>query len=219
MTVPASTNSPAVEKFLAKKAARTRVIFGIDCTASRQEAWDTAAQLQAHMFETVASLGGLDIQLVFYRGFGECTASRWMNNAASLKAAMSRVTCSAGHTQIRKVLAHAHKENAHDKVNALILISDACEEIPADLYETARELATPCFLFQEGADDRVAGTYAELARITLGAHCQFNTGSARQLADLLRGVAAFATGGLAALEKQGTTASALLLTQLKGGGQ
>ena len=62
----------------------------------------------------------------------------------------------AGHTQIGKVLAHARKENAREKVNALIMVSDACEETPHDLYAEARELGgVPVFMFQEGNDERV----------------------------------------------------------------
>jgi hypothetical protein len=69
---------------------------------------------------------------------------------------MSRVVCAAGHTQIQKVLSHARKESARDKVGALILVSDACEESPNDLYAEARELTVPVFAFQEGNDERVS---------------------------------------------------------------
>ena len=110
---------------------------------------------------------------------------------------------------------HARKENQRDKVNALILISDACEEIPADLYAEARELGVPVFMFQEGTDERVAAIYAEIATITGGASCKFDAGAARRLADLLKAVAAFATGGLKALAAQKTEAATLLLTQIK----
>jgi hypothetical protein len=168
------------------------------------------------MFETAVGLGGLDIQLVYYRGFGECTATGWLNNAASLKAAMSRILCSAGHTQIARVLSHARRENARAKVNALILISDACEEIPADLYAEAHELGgAPVFLFQEGTNERVAEIYAEIARITGGAHCQFDSSAAQRLVHLLKAVAAFATGGIKALAAQKTDVAKLLLTQIK----
>jgi hypothetical protein len=65
--------SVRVEEFLARiDPQRGRIIFALDATASRQETWDTAAQLQAKMFETVAAIGGLDIQLVYYRGTNEC---------------------------------------------------------------------------------------------------------------------------------------------------
>jgi hypothetical protein len=167
------------------------------------------------MFETVAAAGGLDVQLVYYRGAGECSASRWMTDGKALARVMSTVTCRAGHTQIARTLRHAGKEHAKQEINALILISDACEEIPADLYAPARELGFPVFMFQEGDDERVAEIYAEIARITGGAHCKFDSGAAQRLADLLKAVAAFAVGGVQALADQNSEAAKLLLTQIK----
>ena len=49
-----------------------RVIFALDATASRQPTWDTACMLQAEMFRETATIGGLDVQLVYYRGESEC---------------------------------------------------------------------------------------------------------------------------------------------------
>jgi hypothetical protein len=167
------------------------------------------------MFETVAAFGGLDVQLVYYRGWRECVASRWLPDAKSLTGAMSKVMCAAGHTQIGRVLNHVHKEHRQKKVDALILISDACEEIPADLYAQARELGVPAFMFQEGNNDHIAGIYAEIADITGGATAKFDARAAQRLADLLKAVAAFATGGLQALATQKTDAATLLLTQIK----
>ena len=120
---------------------------------------------------------------------------------------MSRIHCAAGHTQIARVLSHARKENQREKVNALILISDACEELPADLYGEARELAVPVFMFQEGSDERIAEIYREIATITGGGSCRFDSGAAQRLADLLKAVAAFATGGMKALAAQKTDAA------------
>ena len=37
--------------------------------------------------------------------------------------------------------------------------------------------------------------FREIARLTNGAHCHFTPGAARELADLLRAVAAYAAGG------------------------
>ena len=216
ITTPTITGRAHLEAFFSRiNPRRGRVIFALDATASRERTWDTAAHLQAQMFETVAAIGGLDVQLVHYRGLGKCVASRWQSDAKSLAAAMSRVTCAAGHTQIRKVLAHARKENAREKINALIIVSDACEETPTDLYAEARELGVPCFLFQEGADEHIGQIYAELARITGGEHCRFDAGAAQRLRDLLVAVAAFATGGVRALADQKTEAARLLLTQIK----
>lgn len=205
-----------LEKFFARvDPVRGRLIFALDATASRQPTWDKAAHLQTQMFEAVAAIGGLDVQLVYFRGFDECVASRWFSDAKSLGSVMAGIACRAGHTQIRKVLSHARKENARDKVAALIIVSDACEETPHDLYNEARELNLPTFLFQEGTGEYIAKIYAEIARITGGAHCQFDASAAQRLADLLKAVAAFAAGGVKVLAAQNSEAARLLLTQIR----
>jgi hypothetical protein len=193
------------------------VILAIDATASREKCWDAASHLQAQMFEIITTVGTLEVELVYYRGYGECVASGWKSDAQSLAAVMTGVICASGHTQIGKVLKHAAGEHAHEPINALIIVSDACEEDPAELYAAARELAgVPVFLFQEGDDPHIAEIYAEIARITGGSHCKFDTTAAQRLADLLKAVAAFATGGIRALADQHTAAARLLLTQIKG---
>src|ERR1700722_19955526 len=63
---------------------RGRLIFALDATMSRQPTWDAACRLQADMFREAASIGGLDIQLVYYRGLAECRASPWIAEPARL---------------------------------------------------------------------------------------------------------------------------------------
>jgi hypothetical protein len=117
---------PHLKEFLGHvNPSRGRLIFALDATASRQPTWDAAAQLTSQMFGAVAAIGGLDLQLVYYRGEGECVASKWLSDAKALSAAMQRVMCMAGYTQIGRVLRHARKESAREKIGALILISDA----------------------------------------------------------------------------------------------
>jgi hypothetical protein len=167
------------------------------------------------MFATVATVGSLDVQLVYYRGYGNCVASRWVSDPQALAAMMTKVTCEAGHTQIQKVLAHTRREHTREKVGALVIVSDACEETAHDLYAEARELGVPVFMFQEGADEHVGKVYAEIARITGGAVAKFDADAAQRLADLLKAVAAFATGGIRALADQKTAAAKLLLAQVR----
>jgi hypothetical protein len=169
---------------------------------------------QKHRPNTAGS--NLDLQLVYYSGIDRCVASRWFSDARSLTTIMSGVTCRSGETQIEKVLIHARKENQRQKVDALVLISDACEEDPASLYAAARQLSSvPVFMFQEGRNEHIASIYAEIAGITKGAYCKFDTGAAQRLADLLKAVAAFAAGGVKALANQNSEAAKLLLTQIK----
>jgi hypothetical protein len=189
-----------------------RIILAVDATASRQPSWDAAAKLQNEMFKAAS---GLDVQLVYYRGDDEFVASRWVSDAHSLVSIMTSVMCRAAPTQIGSVLAHAAKEHRTRPVNALILVSDACEESPANLYAKARDLGVPVFLFQEGDDLGIAEVYAEIARLTGGATARFDANAAQRLADLLRAVAAYSAGGIKALAAQKTEAATLLLTQVK----
>src|SRR6202030_4278844 len=80
---------------------RGRLIFALDATMSRQPTWDTACRLQADMFREAASIGGLDIQLVYYRGLAECRASQWISQPERLGDLMSRIDCRGGRTPIR----------------------------------------------------------------------------------------------------------------------
>jgi hypothetical protein len=213
--LPATLARAHLETFFSRvDPVRGRLIFALDATASRQPTWDAAAHLTSHMFGTVAAIGGLDVQLVYYRG-DECVASRWLSDGKALSGIMRGVLCQAGYTQIGAVLSHVRKENARQQVNALVLISDACEEDPPTLYAEARELSVPAFVFQEGNDQQVERIYTELARLTGGAIAKFDGNAAQRLVDLLKAVAAFAAGGVIALANQNTEAAKLLLTQVR----
>jgi hypothetical protein len=215
-----SDKRAAIDAFLAKArtpAARGRLVFAIDATGSRQATWDTACQLQGEMFQEVATVGGLDIQLIYYRGLRECSASRWVSDAQTLAGLMEGINCQVGHTQIGRVLDHARKENIRQKVAAMVFVGDCCEEEPADLYAAARELEVPVFLFQEGDDPTATKVFREIAQLTKGAHCRFDPGSARQLAELLRAVAVYAAGGRQALLASGNAGALKLLEEIKEG--
>jgi hypothetical protein len=197
-----------------------RLIFALDATASRQPTWDTACKLQAEMFQAATAVGRLDLQLVYYRGLGECRASRWMSNSGQLAKVMSQVMCRAGETQIEKILAHAAKETKLLKVSALVFVGDALEENPDTVLSAANtlgHLSVPAFMFQEGHDRKVEQAFRDIARATHGAYCRFDPGAARQLAELLRAVAVFATGGMPALAAQHDASAIKLLGQMKMG--
>src|SRR3954454_23206152 len=104
---------------------RGRLIFALDATMSRQPTWDTACTLQADMFRAAASAGGLDIQLVYFRGLNECRASGWVASGEKLATLMGRISCMGGQTQIGKVLTHARDEHARQGVQALVFVGDA----------------------------------------------------------------------------------------------
>src|SRR5215467_1684108 len=100
----------------AKAGRHGRLIFALDATMSRQPTWDHACKLQAEMFREAAAVGGLDIQLIYYRGLAECRASSWIADSERLGTLMSGIDCRGGQTQIAKVLAYALRENDTGKV-------------------------------------------------------------------------------------------------------
>jgi hypothetical protein len=186
----------------ATAAARGRLIFALDATASRQPTWDRACRLQGDMFAAVAKLGGLALQLVWYRGYGEFQIEPWLTDSAELQRCMTSVQCRGGLTQIGRVLEHAVRETRRHRVNALVLVGDCLEEAVDPLCHQAGQLGlmgVPAFVFQEGQDRNAARGFREIARLTRGAYCAFDAGSAEQLRELLSAVAVYAVGGRPAL--------------------
>jgi hypothetical protein len=201
-----------------------RLIFAMDATMSRQPTWDMALALQSDMFATVKDVGGLDVQLTFFRGHGECKSSRWVSDPDQLAHLMRRVTCQGGLTQLSRVLSAARDEASAKKVNALVYVGDAMEENIDQVCARAGELAlcgVPAFMFQEGHDANASLAFKEVARITRGAYCRFDAGSAKQLRDLLTAVAAYAAGGhralLALSQSKNSAAAQRLIAQLPPG--
>ena len=196
--------------------ARGRLIFALDATMSRQPTWDMACALQADMFREAASLGSLDIRLVYYRGLNECRASGWISDSAQLAKLMSKIDCRGGKTPIGKVLSEARREAVASGVRAMVFVGDAMEESVDELCVKAGELGmlkVPVFMFQEGHDGIAEHAFREIARLTGGAWCRFDPGAAAQLRELLRAAAAYAAGGreaLLRLSKSGSGAAQLL---------
>lgn len=195
-----------------------RLLFALDATASRQPTWDQASHLQSEMFSTASTVGNLQIQLCYFRGYREFQHSRWLNDSRQLLQQMNQVRCAAGHTQIARVMQHAIHETRQKPVQAVVFIGDSMEETLDHLCQLAGQLGllnTPLFLFQEGTDPVTYHAMQQIARLSGGAHLQFDQHSADQLKALLNAVAIYATGGKKALEHyaQNHEKSVLRLTQ------
>jgi len=209
--LPDRSSSAEVAAFLDKVAiaplapqgeGKGRLIFAMDATGSRGPTWDRACHIQAQMFTETDALGGLEVQLIYYRGFGECRASPWVGKTKELLRFMTRVYCLAGHTQIRKVLKRAIKETEQKKVGALVFVGDALEEDIDELGHLAGKLGLlglPCFMFHEGFDVAARNAFKQIARLSGGAYAPFDANSPQQLRDLLAAVAVYAAGGRPAL--------------------
>ncbi len=213
--IPTRPRAVAIDAFLGKVAAtptvkpagtRGRLMFALDATMSREPTWDQACHIQAEMFRETAAIGGLEIQMVFFRGFGEFRATGWLSDSNELLRQMTRVYCLGGQTQIEKVLRHAIAESKRKRVDALVYVGDCMEENPDALCQLAGELGmlgVPAFIFHESGEPIAGRTFQQMARLANGAYCPFDSASARQLRELLSAVAVYAAGGRRALEDYG----------------
>ena len=214
--LPAGRSSRSdIDAFLEKVAVtpmqrpagrRGRLLFAIDATASREPTWDMACQIQSEMFSSTDDLGGLEVQLAFYRGFGEMKVTPWLESPDELVRRMIKVRCLAGRTQIRKLLSHALKESNQQKVDALVFVGDVVEEDIDELGHQAGQLGlvgTPVFVFHEGGEPVSRNAFQQIARLSGGAYCSFDAGSGQQLRELLAAVAVFSAGGRRALADLG----------------
>jgi len=189
---------------VASPDGRGRLIFSLDATASRQATWDRAMSLQGDMFVKTRGVGALDVQLVYYRGYRECRASKWINRSDTLLTLMRKVNCEAGRTQIERVLKHALAESKAKPVQALVFVGDCVEEnidLLGDLAGQLRIVGLPVFIFQEGYNPQATYAFQNIAKLSGGAHCRFDESSAEELGRLLNAVAVYATGGASALKK------------------
>ena len=165
-----------------------RLLFAMDATMSRQPTWDMAISLQAGMFEAIPKDAALQVQLIYFRGLGECRASKWVLDATALAKLMSTISCQGGNTQIGRVFAHARDEHRKRRIHAVVYVGDAIEENVDALCAKAGELGLmglPIFVFQEGRDSRVEAAFKEFARLSKGAYARFDSGAPQQLRNTL----------------------------------
>jgi hypothetical protein len=211
--LPSRSSAREVDAFL-RKAARVpalsqtkgRLVFAIDATMSRQPSWDRAMAIQADMFTVAGEIGGLAVQLVYFRGVGEFHRSEWVTTPAALRGRMTGVACRGGLTQVNRVLQHTIAEAAREKVGALVYVGDCFEEDPAVAAEHAGRLAllgVPAFMFHEGGNPTASAVFQEIARLSGGVYAAFDAGAARRLRELLTAAAVYAAGGLSALDDYG----------------
>jgi hypothetical protein len=202
-------------------ASRARLAFALDATMSRQPTWDLACRVQGAMFTAASQASGLLVQLVYFRGFDECRASRWVGDPCTLTDLMTKIACRGGQTQIGRVLRHVRNEAGQSPLKVLVYVGDAMEEPIDDLCAIAGELGllgVKAFMFHEGHDPVAARAFQEIARLTGGAYVRFDTSAPQALAGLLRAAAAYAAGGFEGLTRLAPSSeqARALLTGMSG---
>ena len=170
---------------------------------SRQPTWDMALALQADMFHAVKAVGGLDVQLVYFRGAGECRASKWVSDPDALaRADDARHLPRRLHADRQGAEARAQRRPAKRRQRARLrrrLHGGGASTICAGAPASWRCWACRCSCSRRARTPAPRRAFREIARLTKGAYCRFDAGSAAQLRELLSAVAVYAAGGRKAL--------------------
>lgn len=208
-SLPTQSDKKALDQFIHQvrtlpkgPGGQARLIFALDATASREATWDQASHLQSELFLAAQDIGGLAIQLCYYRGYREFKSTRFVRETGQLLGLMNGVKCLGGITQISRILAHARDETRTEPVKAVVFIGDCCEEPIDELCHIAGELGmlrTPVFMFQEGSDPHASAVFQQISKLSGGAYAPFDRSSPQLLKDLLAAVAVYASGGVKAL--------------------
>ena len=203
------------------KGEPPRVILAL--ASYQRSIWDEAKVLQADMFREAAGTG-LEMKFAYYGsevagGVRTCRiTTRWISDAHDMATVMGRAECVCGcYVHISRVLEQALKETQERSVQAIVIIGDAFHD---DLDEAAilamklRRAGTKVFMFQEGYNPVTEHSFKFLAEVSGGAYFQFEASTQQRLAEMLKAVSHFATGGKEALEAKGGEAATLLLEQI-----
>ncbi len=101
---------PFLEKLRVRTADVASDIGGLRdrCHGISGPTWDMPCQLQADLFQEIARISGLAVQLVFYRAH-KCTASRWGLGWAHARWLDGKNRLPHRLIKLAKVLSHARK--------------------------------------------------------------------------------------------------------------
>jgi hypothetical protein len=188
-----------------------RLIFGLDLTGSREASLHHARVATAAMFDTIKAIGAVAVKLVYYRGASECRAGEWQDDPGVVCAAMLRLSCKSGYTQIRKVLRHALNEK--ERLSGLVFIGDHCESTDDgyeldDLAVKLGQKGIPIFVFHECSDHdkhslEARTIFEHMAKVSGGVYTEFKPDSGAILRELLATVAVFSAAGHVGLKQVG----------------
>jgi hypothetical protein len=205
----------------AAAAQRSRLIFAIDTTASRQSAWEAAKQLQDELL--VALPGDLDVALAAHGGNRVTLFSEFTSNVNELRDFAAGVRCEAGLTRMCDILDRTAKLRPAPSV--VLYIGDDFEESRGRARRLADALllqGTRVIILHDRSGNVPSnrpiqpGIFREIAERTGGAVLPFDISALSELRGLLQAVAVLAVGDTELLEEKRQTmpAAGLLLEHL-----
>jgi hypothetical protein len=184
-------------------AARPRLVFAVDATASREPAWEAARQVTDALVKALP--GALDVALAVHGGSRVHTFTGFTADAAALRDRAAGVTCQAGLTRLLPILSASLKQSS---VRVIVYIGDVFEESLTHGRRLADSLGaqgTKLIVLHDTADAsarRDAEVFWDLAKRTGGCVLPFDAGAPGRLRNILSAVAVYAVGGEKLLREQ-----------------
>ena len=198
-----------------ESAGRPRLVFAIDATASRDDAWDAAKKVTDTLFEAVPD--ALDVALAVHGGDEVHTYTEFCSDYKALRGMAGRVHCQMGGTRLNEIL---KKTIQHERVKVVVYIGDVFEEDVQEAIELAETLKIKgCRIVihagHEGSSDHRA--FQMIAKASNGCVLPFNANAIKDMRANIEAIAILASGGtkLLANKAQTSQAAALLLSHIK----
>jgi hypothetical protein len=207
---------PPALRLPVKPLPRARLVFAVDATSSRSEAWEVSQKLTGKLFSAVP--GELDVALAVHGGGKVHTFTPFLPDAAPLRKLAAKVRCKAGYTALLDILARVLRTEG---VGVVVYIGDVFEESETKALKLAdalkRHETRVIILHDHCSRDFDDGeVFRAIAERTGGAVLPFNISALEQLGQLLEAVAVLAVGGVEGVEAVAETmpAAPLLLEHL-----
>ncbi len=215
--------SQAKTDVLAKALKRDRVprlLFSMDATASREEAWNIAKEITGAMFEAIP--GKLDVGLAYHSGGFLQEITPFTSKEAGFKRKLQSVSCRAGGTAFNPIL---DKAVNIPHLKAIIYIGDCFEENEDYAYFLANQLRLKgirLFIFHDTSSEKqgydintAREVFHELARRSKGAVFPFDVNSPEVVKALLEAISIYAGRGIKALKASKSKSASLLLAAME----
>ncbi len=189
-----------------KPAPRSKLVFALDLTASREAAQTTAIPLTDALLAALPD--ELDVALAAHGGERVHTFTSFTSNPDKLRDRAASMRCLAGETRMLPILARVLKIK---DVSTVVYIGDIFEESERQGRKYADALkaqGTRLIILHDywpGTFSNEKGIFAEMAARSGGTMLPFEASSLPKLQDLLRAVAVLAVGDVTALAAQQET--------------
>ena len=201
------------------KVEKTKLLFSLDATASREDAWNIAKEITGQMYENIPE--NLSIGLAYHSAGKLQEITAFSDKDLIFKQKLNALRCQAGGTALLEILETAIEIK---NLKAIVYIGDCFEENPELAIKIATKLKlrnTRLFIFHDksSADDYdqtdANEIFPKIAKITGGAVLPFDTNSPQVIAQLLQAITVLAAKGIKALKASKNPQAQKLLMAVK----